>query len=177
MIRRPPRSTRTDTLFPYTTLFRSNRLLQGVDDDDALAHDQTIAIKSGAGRPRFSFKAPGGLPRGCQISLPSATAVSLILLEKPHSLSYQVRIRTKVSSSTWVWVRSKVELAGEWLKSLDTSGSSLTARMPFRRLPLAAFTMASLLASAVVFFFASMVRSTRLTIGRASCRERVGQYV
>src|SRR3546814_4666911 len=26
MIRRPPRSTRTDTLFPYTTLFRSPRL-------------------------------------------------------------------------------------------------------------------------------------------------------
>src|SRR3546814_20493933 len=25
MIRRPPRSTRTDTLFPYTTLFRSPR--------------------------------------------------------------------------------------------------------------------------------------------------------
>src|SRR3546814_14172777 len=30
MIRRPPRSTRTDTLFPYTTLFRSRlRPLQG----------------------------------------------------------------------------------------------------------------------------------------------------
>src|SRR3546814_2646216 len=27
MIRRPPRSTRTDTLFPYTTLFRSQVLL------------------------------------------------------------------------------------------------------------------------------------------------------
>src|SRR3546814_13752726 len=27
MIRRPPRSTRTDTLFPYTTLFRSLYLL------------------------------------------------------------------------------------------------------------------------------------------------------
>src|SRR3546814_3843162 len=26
MIRRPPRSTRTDTLFPYTTLFRSGRV-------------------------------------------------------------------------------------------------------------------------------------------------------
>src|SRR3546814_10167482 len=26
MIRRPPRSTRTDTLFPYTTLFRSHRV-------------------------------------------------------------------------------------------------------------------------------------------------------
>src|SRR3546814_14894591 len=28
MIRRPPRSTRTDTLFPYTTLFRSAELTQ-----------------------------------------------------------------------------------------------------------------------------------------------------
>src|SRR3546814_8002339 len=28
MIRRPPRSTRTDTLFPYTTLFRSGRHYQ-----------------------------------------------------------------------------------------------------------------------------------------------------
>src|SRR3546814_5657719 len=29
MIRRPPRSTRTDTLFPYTTLFRSLTVPQG----------------------------------------------------------------------------------------------------------------------------------------------------
>src|SRR3546814_8643348 len=28
MIRRPPRSTRTDTLFPYTTLFRSAGLVE-----------------------------------------------------------------------------------------------------------------------------------------------------
>src|SRR3546814_15494651 len=27
MIRRPPRSTRTDTLFPYTTLFRSTQIV------------------------------------------------------------------------------------------------------------------------------------------------------
>src|SRR3546814_7816426 len=35
MIRRPPRSTRTDTLFPYTTLFRSamgSRLCQAQGD-------------------------------------------------------------------------------------------------------------------------------------------------
>src|SRR3546814_17040459 len=36
MIRRPPRSTRTDTLFPYTTLFRSGVLLVGeAEDGDA----------------------------------------------------------------------------------------------------------------------------------------------
>src|SRR3546814_19140150 len=33
MIRRPPRSTRTDTLFPYTTLFRSRRDPAVVGDD------------------------------------------------------------------------------------------------------------------------------------------------
>src|SRR3546814_10371888 len=46
MIRRPPRSTRTDTLFPYTTLFRSQRLAligeviarQCDDEDDVVAH-------------------------------------------------------------------------------------------------------------------------------------------
>src|SRR3546814_18085501 len=30
MIRRPPRSTRTDTLFPYTTLFRSRYFITGL---------------------------------------------------------------------------------------------------------------------------------------------------
>src|SRR3546814_4153053 len=30
MIRRPPRSTRTDTLFPYTTLFRSLDRIHGI---------------------------------------------------------------------------------------------------------------------------------------------------
>src|SRR3546814_11568222 len=40
MIRRPPRSTRTDTLFPYTTLFRSAELkLAGMRH----AYDEVIA--------------------------------------------------------------------------------------------------------------------------------------
>src|SRR3546814_10906487 len=40
MIRRPPRSTRNDTLFPYTTLFRSER--KAIEDAlrDALAKDE-----------------------------------------------------------------------------------------------------------------------------------------
>src|SRR3546814_13825130 len=36
MIRRPPRSTRTDTLFPYTTLFRSQLKIASVIDTIAL---------------------------------------------------------------------------------------------------------------------------------------------
>src|SRR3546814_12671793 len=34
MIRRPPRSTRTDTLFPYTTLFRSVAVMLQVEEID-----------------------------------------------------------------------------------------------------------------------------------------------
>src|SRR3546814_3138104 len=42
MIRRPPRSTRTDTLFPYTTLFRSDEGKEGDDrrDGGVLKHSE-----------------------------------------------------------------------------------------------------------------------------------------
>src|SRR3546814_2096203 len=38
MIRRPPRSTRTDTLFPYTTLFRSTSLADQTAVPHSVAH-------------------------------------------------------------------------------------------------------------------------------------------
>src|SRR3546814_16029430 len=48
MIRRPPRSTRTDTLFPYTTLFRSEQpLIAQMDIQFFAAHaglDDTVEI-------------------------------------------------------------------------------------------------------------------------------------
>src|SRR3546814_3799688 len=43
MIRRPPRSTRTDTLFPYTTLFRSLRDLHAEAAKDRCKLDRDIA--------------------------------------------------------------------------------------------------------------------------------------
>src|SRR3546814_14251075 len=61
MIRRPPRSTRTDTLFPYTTLFRSRRprrgerrhrvdqVLDAVHRDDAVRGRQRIEVRRVAG--------------------------------------------------------------------------------------------------------------------------------
>src|SRR3546814_14743570 len=49
MIRRPPRSTRTDTLFPYTTLFRSPGLRQrpsGIRDEQLVLQPDTRADRS-----------------------------------------------------------------------------------------------------------------------------------
>src|SRR3546814_655702 len=48
MIRRPPRSTRTDTLFPYTTLFRSTVLIQELINNIAKGHGGT-SVFAGVG--------------------------------------------------------------------------------------------------------------------------------
>src|SRR3546814_1182102 len=68
MIRRPPRSTRTDTLFPYTTLFRSDhdielarlrvgqQLLNGGAQDHARPRDGGVGIAV-RDHPSFAFGA------------------------------------------------------------------------------------------------------------------------
>src|SRR3546814_6941270 len=57
MIRRPPRSTRTDTLFPYTTLFRSRQHLRL----PALRRPRAVLVGG---------KTNGGLPEGRRFFLP-----------------------------------------------------------------------------------------------------------
>src|SRR3546814_12494457 len=44
MLRRPPRSTRTDTLFPYTTRFRSGGVVRGT----ASTRERTAAVRYGS---------------------------------------------------------------------------------------------------------------------------------
>src|SRR3546814_4236866 len=50
MIRRPPRSTRTDTLFPYPTLFRSIGRALGEGTDFLGDHGETLAGLAGTRR-------------------------------------------------------------------------------------------------------------------------------
>src|SRR3546814_11087798 len=57
MLRRPPRSTRTDTLLPYTTLFRS-----GIEAGLELAGDLAAAgVRSAAPAGRGSGAVDGGI--------------------------------------------------------------------------------------------------------------------
>src|SRR3546814_7906890 len=69
MIRRPPRSTRTDTLFPYTTLFRSQHQegaercragREGRSDSEALAEIMQADAECDGGRESnpVEFTAP-----------------------------------------------------------------------------------------------------------------------
>src|SRR3546814_20258796 len=61
MIRRPPRSTRTDTLFPYTTLFRSNSsFVHQFSDPDVTAEELAVD-------PRSVASAPATIPTGLEL--------------------------------------------------------------------------------------------------------------
>src|SRR3546814_6331246 len=64
MIRRPPRSTRTDTLFPYTTLFRSVHPNPRERDDPARQAGESVAIGiegTDLGHPAALQRAGGGV--------------------------------------------------------------------------------------------------------------------
>src|SRR3546814_14847626 len=62
MIRRPPRSTRTDTLFPYTTLFRSFPPYPLGQSRGAAADPDPRLAGVGARIPRRDRALVGGLP-------------------------------------------------------------------------------------------------------------------
>src|SRR3546814_18194582 len=48
MIRRPPSSTRTDTLFPYTTLFRSAVRISDVREDEGELSETAVQAQAAA---------------------------------------------------------------------------------------------------------------------------------
>src|SRR3546814_5488210 len=55
MIRRPPRSTRTDTLFPYTTLFRSGRTARAVRGAEVQVRQAAVEQERQLAADRLAF--------------------------------------------------------------------------------------------------------------------------
>src|SRR3546814_9982320 len=70
MIRRPPRSTRTDTLFPYTTLFRSSWWSRdwGLGIGDSASRPALSPIPNPVSRiPAFTQDSPPAVTFSCAI--------------------------------------------------------------------------------------------------------------
>src|SRR3546814_13100437 len=122
MIRRPPRSTRTDTLFPYTTRFRSN------------GHEQTITFvsymdsTSNTTMIRFAMQIDGFIYAYDGAGNLLASAAEGWIPNTWHSFSVTIKIHET-----------------EGLVTLRRDGEPII--------------------------------NVTNKIGRASCRERVGQYV
>src|SRR3546814_16653338 len=79
MIRRPPRSTRTDTLFPYTTLFRSDQPL-----DRAVVVQKFAAMATEVGNITAEALAEGLLAIAVQ---QMANAIKRITIARGHDVT------------------------------------------------------------------------------------------
>src|SRR3546814_10072384 len=86
MIRRPPRSTRTDTLFPYTTLFRSDDLLDECIEQCGDKVTCTGRLKSSARSSRASQSLSIGLAL-------LATAGMMFVRSEEHTSELQSLMR------------------------------------------------------------------------------------
>src|SRR3546814_4016705 len=109
MIRRPPRSTRTDTLFPYTTLFRSRRRerldrveLEVVDD---VAHHELPGGSAPRGPPTRLPAIPPPTPDRSEehpSELPSLmpTSYAAFFLKKKNKYTKYTSKRDNIVSRT-----------------------------------------------------------------------------
>src|SRR3546814_17191253 len=143
MIRRPPRSTRTDTLFPYTTLFRSARV-----GCSGWSYKEWRGVVYPADAPaRRWFELYAERFDTVEINntfyrLPEASTVEGWAAQAPPGFTYALKVGQFGSH------RKKLRDAASWppkhLDRVERLGDHLGAT---------------------------------LQIGRAPCRERVGQYV
>src|SRR3546814_5224194 len=123
MIRRPPRSTRTDTLFPYTTLFRSGR------PDVWPAGDLAVQIEIGRilGHPeRPSEKALRALAEGWR---PHRGAAAIMARSEEHTselqslmrISYAVFCLKKINHKRTEKQKSQIKYEIHVLEDTNTS--------------------------------------------------------
>src|SRR3546814_12891699 len=103
MIRRPPRSTRTDTLFPYTTLFRSTGTFKPLFQNDVA--EVSNYIWSTDDKALIAVATEAGAPQVVMIdqSHPDAALYASLAQSFPGQMvdfsSYTDRKSTRLNSS------------------------------------------------------------------------------
>src|SRR3546814_19263548 len=103
MIRRPPRSTRTDTLFPYTTLFRSaaGRLWPRLSvTRTGLADSNLVILLSSTVAPRSKAS--------CWVDV--RTIWSVLVMSRPFSVAAAMLVRILPlgdAALDWIFLKDK----------------------------------------------------------------------
>src|SRR3546814_12399403 len=104
MIRRPPRSTRTDTLFPYTTLFRS----PGGNDDRytvPVAEDGSGAMFMQMNRAKRGLTLKPGSPEGREIVRRLIETADVVIANLPYDALVKLEIgRASCRERVWQFV-------------------------------------------------------------------------
>src|SRR3546814_4747249 len=101
MLRRPPRSTRTDSLFPYTTLFRSFAIADAADRRVDLGDQLALAIA------RAQFDRPVGLARRAIGEIGFAQRIGLKLGDRPLRFT-QDRLLPRLKQVTEIILLARV---------------------------------------------------------------------
>src|SRR3546814_8091950 len=97
MIRRPPRSTRTDTLFPYTTLVRSDPFLQiGAVGREAERHLLRQRLDRSAGRLRAEAEVPRSEEHTSELQSLMRISYAVFCLKKKKSTIQRQKTTCKI---------------------------------------------------------------------------------
>src|SRR3546814_2856127 len=119
MIRRPPRSTRTDTLFPYTTLFRSCGVHPG----------STKQGRSASMTDFLGYKGKRVVVSGCFSGMGEATAKLLLAHgAEVHGLDYK-ESKLPLASFTHVDLRDPASIDAAVQKRSEEHTSDLQSLM------------------------------------------------
>src|SRR3546814_4960123 len=102
MIRRPPRSTRTDTLFPYTTLFRSPR--SSIVRTGAPSAVKRMCAPAGANQPPLATASVSSRSEEHTSELQSLMRISyaVFCLKKKNQAHYKYTCTILLTSITTV---------------------------------------------------------------------------
>src|SRR3546814_1011099 len=105
MLRRPPRSTRTDTLFPYTTLFRSE--LVGIVEGAPVVQRHAVRI----GRAELAKGDAAPIPGdGAVLVHPVADAARLLLQARSEEHTSELQSLMRTSYAVFCLKKKKTRL-------------------------------------------------------------------
>src|SRR3546814_9743721 len=170
MRRRPPRSTRTDTLFPYTTLFRSRRS----DMDHALHATADHGAHAGHHTGMFLLRFWWSL----LLSVPVVATSHMVMVWFGYELDfYGIEwIGPVLGTVIFLWAGWPFLVGGRQEVEQRQPGMMLLISMAITVAYVA--SMATSLDRFELDFWRelSLLVTIMLQIGRASCRERVCQY-